>query len=359
MANTLQIGKRQFSVLRGNLHIHTTLSDGNVDHRTLAQIAARAGLDFVVVTDHNRYRPGLDRWLDGTLLLVGQEVHDPAREHQSSHLLCFDISEDVSAHATDPQAVVDAVAAQGGFTFLAHPFERDVANFLPEPNISWRDWDVTGYAGIELWNYMSEFKSQLKNKAHGMLYAYFPALSAKGPYPETLAKWDELLAERPVAAFGGSDAHGTVYHAGPISRVVLPYDYLFHSLNTYLLSPAPLTGNLARDKALVYDALRAGRGFLGYERPAPVEGFLFWARSGGAEATMGEELALVATVELRVSVPAPARLRLLRDGQVVARGRGRKLALVSHRPGVYRVEAYRRHAGRRRGWLFSNPIYVR
>jgi hypothetical protein len=359
MANTLQVGKRQFYALRGNLHVHTTLSDGNVDHRTLARIAARAGLDFVVVTDHNRYRPGLDGWRDGTLLLVGQEVHDPARDLQSSHLLCFDISEDLSDYAPDPQAVVDAVAAQGGFTFLAHPFERDVADFLPEPNISWRDWDVTGYAGIELWNYMSEFKSQLKNKAHAMLYAYFPALSAKGPYPETLAKWDELLAAHPVAVLGGSDAHGTRYHAGPISRVVLPYDYLFRCLNTYLLSPAPLTGALAHDKALVYGALRAGRGFLGYERPAPVDGFLFWARSGGGEATMGEELALLGTVELRVSLPEPARLRLLRNGRVVARSRGRHLAFVSHLPGVYRVEAYRRHAGRSRGWIFSNPIYVR
>jgi hypothetical protein len=27
--------------------------------------------------------------------------------------------------------------------------------------------------------------------------------------------------------------------------------------------------------------------------------------------------------------------------------------------GVYRIEAYRRHLGRRRAWIFSNPIYVR
>ncbi len=28
-------------------------------------------------------------------------------------------------------------------------------------------------------------------------------------------------------------------------------------------------------------------------------------------------------------------------------------------PGVYRVEAYIRYKGRRRGWIFSNPIYIR
>jgi hypothetical protein len=28
-------------------------------------------------------------------------------------------------------------------------------------------------------------------------------------------------------------------------------------------------------------------------------------------------------------------------------------------PGVYRVEAYIEFKGKRRGWIFSNPIYVK
>lgn len=74
---------------------------------------------------------------------------------------------------------------------------------------------------------------------------------------------------------------------------------------------------------------------------------------------MGEALSLHANLELRVTVPARARLRLVRDGQTLAETTGDRLAFVSHRPGVYRVEAYRRHAGRQRGWILSNPIYVR
>lgn len=73
---------------------------------------------------------------------------------------------------------------------------------------------------------------------------------------------------------------------------------------------------------------------------------------------MGEVLPLQETVELRVSAPGPARLRLLRNGQVVAQAVESRLVSISHVPGVYRVEAYRRHAGRERGWIFSNPIYV-
>jgi hypothetical protein len=358
MAYTLQIGERRFYGLRGNLHMHTPLSDGTKTHDEQAHIASEAGLDFIVVTDHNVYEPGLDGWRGDTLVLVGEEVHDPDRQLQSSHTLCFDIHEDVAEHAADPQAVIDAVAAQGGFTFLAHPFERDVAEFLPEPNISWRDWQVDGYAGIELWNYMSEFKSVLKNKTHAILHAYAPALAILGPYPETLQKWDELLQMRKVSAFGGSDAHGTVYDIGPLSRAVQPYDYLFRCINTHLLSQEPLTGDLAHDRAVIYNALKAGHGFLGYEQPGAIAGFTFWARSGKAEATMGETLTQQGPVELRVSTPAPARLRLLRDGEVIAQTRGDQLTAITQRPGVYRLEAYRRYVGKERGWIFSNPIYV-
>jgi hypothetical protein len=358
MAYTLKVGSRRFFGLRGNVHMHTPLSDGTKGHRELGRIASEAGLDFIIITDHNVYRRGLEGMVAGTLVLVGEEVHDPERVPQSSHTLCFGILEDVAGHSADPQAVIDAVAAQGGFTFLAHPFERDVAEFLPEPNISWRDWHVGGYAGIELWNYMSEFKSVLKNKAHAMLYAHAPDLAIVGPYPETLRKWDELLKERRVAVLGGSDAHGTVYHMGPISRAVQPYDYLYRCINTHLLSEERLNGDLEHDKAIVYEALRTGRGFVGYERPGGVDGFCFWARSGSDEATMGETLVFQGRIELRVSVPDRARLHLLRNGQAVAQAVDRQLVAIGHEPGVYRVEAYRPHVGRERGWIFGNPIYV-
>jgi hypothetical protein len=359
MSYNVRVGRREFYGMRGNLHMHTVLSDGTKPHHELAHIASEAGLDFIIVTDHNTYEPGLDAWVGGTLLLVGEEVHDPHREPQSSHVLCFDISGDVAQHAADPQGLIDAVTEQGGFAFLAHPFERDVADFLPEPNISWRDWHVTGYAGIELWNYMSEFKSTLRSKAHALLCAFAPRLAISGPYPETLRKWDHLLRAGPVAALGGSDAHGTVYHMGPISRAVQPYHILFRSVNTHLLAEQGLTGDVVHDKSVVYGALRSGRGFLGNEQLGSIDGFSFWARSNDAEATMGERLDLRNAVELRIATPTTAWLRLLRDGQVIAESRGDSLALMTPQPGVYRAEAYRRSAGKRRGWIFSNPIYVR
>ena len=74
---------------------------------------------------------------------------------------------------------------------------------------------------------------------------------------------------------------------------------------------------------------------------------------------MGEELHLEGRAVLQARLPAPARIRLLRDGEVLAQARGSRLDWIGQRPGAYRLEATRRYAGRWRTWILSNPIYVR
>jgi hypothetical protein len=50
----------------------------------------------------------------------------------------------------------------------------------------------------------------------------------------------------------------------------------------------------------------------------------------------------------------------LKDGKLLRREpSAHDLAYLATEPGVYRVEAWRRFRGRKRGWIFSNPIYVR
>ena len=76
-----------------NLHMHTVYSDGHATHTDIARAALRAGIDVVIVTDHNVYVDGPeDYYHDGdrrVLLLVGEEIHDQARLPQKSHLLVF------------------------------------------------------------------------------------------------------------------------------------------------------------------------------------------------------------------------------------------------------------------------------
>ena len=52
-------------------------------------------------------------------------------------------------------------------------------------------------------------------------------------------------------------------------------------------------------------------------------------------------------------------MRLLRDGEVVARAQAAELAHEVSEPGVYRVEARLEAFGAERTWILSNPIYLR
>lgn len=347
-----------FTEYIGNIHLHSTYSDGTATHEEIARIAQSAGLDFVISTDHNVLIKGKEGWYGHTLLLVGEEVHDTQRAPEVNHYLAFNITEDVAPYAKDPQAVINAVNAQGGLGFIAHPFEHG-SPLVNEEEFPWVDWTVTGYTGLELWNYMSEFKAYLPNVLQALLLAYFPQVAIRGPFPETLAHWDELLQTRKVVAICGSDAHAKTYHLGPLSREVFPYKYLFQTSNLHVLTEEVLNGQLDHDKEVVCEALRGGHCFTAYDLLGDTRGFRFTARSGAAEAIMGDEITLQSQIVFGVSSPQRAHIRLLRDGEVVACTRGKKLHYTAREQGVYRVEAYRRYLFRKRGWVFTNPIYVR
>jgi len=343
----------------GNLHVHTSYSDGEMLHAEVAQAAAEAELDFVIVTDHNVWVNGVEGYYDDVLLLVGEEIHDVRRQPQSDHLLVYNVEAELAPLAPNTQVLIDEVNRRGGFCYLAHPHEHSSKVAPDLEAIPWTDWDVSGYTGLELWNYMSEFKGLMRSKLAALYYAYFPGRGIKGPYRATLHKWDELLAQgRRVAVIGGADAHGKSYSMGPFKRTLFPYRRLFRCVNTHILANGPFNGDLEHDKALVYDALREGRTWVGYDLPAPTKDFRFRARSGVNQAVMGEQLVRTGTAVFEVETPRPASIRLLRDGKVIVRSGGQHLEYTTAEPGVYRVEVYRRYRLGRRGWIFSSPIYI-
>ncbi len=344
----------------GNPHVHTCYSDGTALHAQVAEAAAQADLDFVIATDHNVWVDGVEGYYDDVLLLVGEELHSVHCHPQNNHLLAFNAGAELAPLALDTQMLIDEVNRRGGFSYLAHPFEHD-GRVLPELQaIPWEDWEVEGYLGIELWNHMSEFKGLLRNKLAALLYAHFPGVGIRGPHPTTLHKWDELLADgRQVAVIGAADAHGETYSVGPVSRQVFPYEYLFRCVNTHVLTDVPLNGDLDHDKRLIYEGLRSGSTWVGYDLPASTSGFEFSARSGTNSAVMGGELTRTGAAVFDVQTPRVADIRLLRHGSIVARSKGTTLDYTSAVAGAYRVEAYLRYRLARRGWIFSNPIYVR
>jgi len=341
----------------GNLHVHTTYSDGTASYEEVAQAARRAGLDFVVVTDHNVWVDGLEGYYGSVLMLTGEEVHDPRHLPQANHLLAFDVGTEIAPKASDTQELIDEVNRRGGLGFLAHPYERAGGGEAPIP---WEDFDLSGYHGLEVWNYMSEFKSLARFKLPAVYYAFFPERGIRGPFRETLRQWDQLLSDgKHLTAIGGADAHGMTYSLGPLSRQLFPYEHLFRCVNTHVLTEGMCNGSPDHDKALIYDGIRAGRTWVGYDLMASTYGFRFHARSGTRQVMIGQELVRTGAAIFEVQVPRGAELCLVCNGQVVTRTSGKMLRYTSAEPGAYRVEAYRRYRFGRRGWIFSSPIYVR
>jgi len=146
---------------------------------------------------------------------------------------------------------------------------------------------------------------------------------------------------------------------GPLRKTIFPYEFHFSTVNTHLLVPRPLSGDLLADRKIIYAALAAGHAFIGYDLPAATRGFHFTAQGKEKTALMGDELPIKGGVTLQVKTPKRAEIRLLKDGQVLKAVEGEFITHITTEPGVYRVEAYVRFLGRKRGWIFSNPIYVR
>ena len=345
----------------GNMHMHTLDSDGHGTHDEVVEAAFDAGLDFIVVTDHNQYRSDLDgyRYQAGNrlLLLLGQEVHDVERDPERSHLLIYESHADLSDHASDPQQLIDDAAARDALTFLAHPDDCPATRF-GEPELSWADWGVGGYTGLELWNFMVDFKCHLRSWPHALFFVLFPDRIASGPPKATLERWDSLLAAgKRVVGIGNSDAHAQPFKWGPLTKVIFPYRWLFRAVNTHILLDDPLSGDVDVDRAAIFSAIGGGRCFVSYDLAANPRGFAFSASAERGSGMMGDQIPMQSAATLQIACPRPATLRLIHDG----RERGlwtdtQQATLTVREPGAYRVEAYLPSG---RPWIFSNPIYMK
>jgi len=126
---------------RGQMHCHTTNSDGAQDPATVVRTYKDAGYDFVAVTDHNRVTT--DPGVPGILLIPGIE-----QAPEGKHLNRIGASGSLSGGV---QEVIDRTLAEDGFVFLNHP--NWPGGYPADPN--WTDADFANahaFYGIEVWN---------------------------------------------------------------------------------------------------------------------------------------------------------------------------------------------------------------
>jgi hypothetical protein len=136
-----------YSWVKGNLHSHTTNSDGKAEPQERLDGYVGQGYDFLCLSDHyDITRIDTVSHPDNFILIQGAELH-PKNPFggETHHFVALNIHEDMDSTTMPPQLVIDTVREQGGNIWLAHPHWSRV-------NILRDTYPLEGLAGVEVFN---------------------------------------------------------------------------------------------------------------------------------------------------------------------------------------------------------------
>ena len=346
----------------GAYHIHTTRSDGHGDRTQVAAAAARAGLQFIILTDHGdgTRPPDPPAYIDGVLVLDGVEIST-----EDGHYVAIDMPRAPYPLGGAGEAVVEDVRRLGGFGLIAHPDS-------PKASLRWASHARPD--GIEWINLDSEWRDESRAQLFGAGLGYLlrpgPALGAILDRPSTLdARWPALLAGGRTVALAAADAHGGVgrRQEDPGRRLAgmigIPrYEESFRAFSNRVILPRPLSGDAAADARAVYSAIRGGRVFSAIDSQASPALLHFTLEAGFQTAEMGAVIPDDSDVTLLVRAPVPpdGEISIVRNGRTVRSIRGPELRyVVTGARGAYRAEIMIPGAPGLPPvpWIVSNPIY--
>ena len=255
--------------LSGIVHVHTTFSDGGGTPEEVIAAAQKAGVSFLIITDHNNQGARNAAGYHGKLLvLVGTELSS-----EEGHIVALGIPDTLYRPPPYARDAMEDVEQLGGVSFAAHPMS-------PTPEFRWKRWDLPGSWGIEVLNGDSEWREAGGLNLfwtlclYGLNHRYAMLTSMKSP-DATLKKWDELLAKRDVPAIVGTDAHSRVPFTRKISLRFPSYQSLFDLAQNHVLLQSPLTGNAGTDSRSIIDALHKGQNYVAARCTGFGQGFLF------------------------------------------------------------------------------------
>jgi hypothetical protein len=352
------------STVRGVYHVHTNRSDGSGTPDEVAAAAARAGLQFMILTDHGdgTRTPDPPAYRSGVLTLDAVELNTAG-----GHYAALGMPAAPYPLAGSPEAVIEDVRRLGGLGIAAHPGS-------PRPSLRWTGWD-TAFDALEWINGDSEWRDEPRVPIARALATYLfrapESLATLLDRPSAvLEQWDRLGLSRRVPVIAGTDAHarlGFSQRTDPdMSAVHVPlpgYETTFRAFSNHVVLDAPLSGKAADDAERLLAALRNGRLYSVVDGLASPGSLSFTATSGSRHAEIGDDLPIEGDVQLVASVKAPPRttLVLLKNGERVHAVTDGRLEMNGGRDAaVYRIEAYVRDSpgGPPVPWILSNPIYA-
>lgn len=347
--------------VRGIVHVHSRRSDGSGTVEAIASAAARAGLQFVVFTDHGdgTRQPDPPVFRSGVLCIDAVEVST-----FGGHVVGIGLPMSPYPLGGEPADVVEDIHRLGGVAIAAHPTS-------PRSALAWHDWDVP-VDGIEWLNGDTEWRDESPWMLARVLLTYpwrgpeSLALLLDAP-DDALQQWDALSRARPVFTLAVPDAHASIGLPGSTGDeraplLALPsYERVFRSLSV-TLDGVRLTGDAGADATAVVSALRAGHLHSTVDGLARGMTLRFSSTQGSRTAREGDRLPPgTEPVVLQVAWTAPAgsQARLLNAGQLVQNSPVSPLTwTVPPDRAAYRVEVQAPGDAATRHLIVSNPIYV-
>jgi len=349
---------------RGAIHVHSSISDGAAGIDEIMAAAGEAGVDFLVLTDHNplgpreRPRPG---WYGDVLLIVAEEITT-----DQGHLLALQIPPHRYRFGPTARQALADINDEGGWALVAHPHHSRQA---------WAGgWG--GTQGLEVVNLSSAWsRSTALSRAATVVSAiinrdYAATRLLSGGWP-TVSLWDSLTelsgrrlsVSRPRVVVGAADAHGPLL--GPLPS----YAYTLGVLSTlvWIDEPAgrPTRPAAERVESKLLAALRGGHAAIETTALGDGRSFVFTARSPNTLAKPGELVGWEDgpwTLQVEFESTGDTEIVVLRDGHRIAQAAATSIAIDVDEPGTYRVEVYRGAATDEEEsalpWIVSNPIYL-
>ena len=166
---------------KGNLHTHTTNSDGLWPADKVVARYRTEGYNFLFITDHRRVTDVSGLSGDGLLVLSGEEIGaGKADLGQPYHLVALNLKEEISGKdASTAQGTIELIRSKGGEVVIGHPYW---SGLTVEDVVG-----LEGYIGIEIFNTTCAIAIA---KGHSTIH------------------WDDLLARgKRVWGFAVDDTH--------------------------------------------------------------------------------------------------------------------------------------------------------
>ncbi|HSN89767.1 MAG TPA: PHP domain-containing protein [Anaeromyxobacteraceae bacterium] len=341
--------------IRGAWHVHTTRSDGRGTVDEVARAAREAGLQFVVVTDHNVLTPADGGYREGVLVVQATEVST-----ELGHVVALGVPRALTEEERrgDP---LRAIAALGGEAVVAHPFH---------PRRAFTGWEAGAWRGLEVVSNDHAWHRALADRAVGTIAVGLlrlpwdppqAVLTLVGEPRRELDRLDEALRGAP--ARGGRPARVLLCSAD--AHGLPSYDAAFEAFSMHL--PLALSGDAAKDGPAVIRALLDGRATCVFDGVAHASGVRL-ERSGPGRVALSLDAAFGTDLELFarrvVHGSQGARVILSRNGATAGEVRpaladGRNVVDLAGPcgaagcgPGLYRAEVLL--GGRT--WILTNPV---